>query len=292
MTERSGGRGRMRVGAAILAATALASPLGCATTQEEPAAVVEDPPRLTPIPDEAAAAAMESVQASTDLTLDACALLDLSPKRIAALTGTDIGDTETPVAGHARNICTYGGPGAELTTGATTTPTSSGIGVSPTSTVPGAPPTSAGGPGTARRTAAPGDPADPSDGLLDTVTVAVVEPGGAVAAALADLPGQLAPTYVCSEIRGTGADATTVAADRDEGAPSAAGPPPVDPELATSYLDCVTSPTGGGTEAHTVLVAGGRIWHLVATRPNTPRGAETEARTLSGLHRLAIHILG
>lgn len=311
MDQRTGDRGLSRLAATIVALTVLAVPLGCATPQQASTSASGEPPRLTPTPDEAAAKAMESVHASTDLTLDACALLDLTPVRIAALTGTNLGDTEAPVAGHARNICTYGGPGSEPTTSPTGTTTSTGATSTATSTGTTGTVTSTGtstteptgtGPtgstaitttaGTSTTSTTTGDPGEETGPRLDTVTVAVVEPGDDVATALADLPRQVAPTYSCSEVRGTGATSTpSDAATEDAQNSDRPGPPPAEPELATSYVDCVTTPTGGGTEVHTIMVDGSRLWHLVATRPDTPREPAAEARGLVGLHRLAMHIL-
>jgi|GEM_PF-3844262 len=254
------------------------------------------PPRLTPQPDRDLASSLATVRASTDAKLDACALLAVGPLRVAQLTGATLPDTPPSNPGDLSAMCTYGGPGTRPTPTTAAAPTTAGAEDGSVSgdgqaapTTPGTVASSTTRPSPARATTSRNEPAD-QDGEADdgtptpdSVTAAAVRPAGDVRAALALQPEQLRTLYRCSSVRGQGA---VPGAQAQPGAPAE-----VKPQLATSYVDCSATPTGGGTEVHTVLVAGRELWHLALIKPGTPRTPQSELDALAGLHRLAAELL-
>ncbi|HIW67359.1 MAG TPA: hypothetical protein H9878_04385, partial [Candidatus Dietzia merdigallinarum] len=134
-------------------------------------------------------------------------------------------------------------------------------------------------------TATPTTAFDP-DLIPDTFAAGVVRPVGGAEAALASQPVLLGARLACSEVRGT--MAATI-----EGAPAASpeAPGPASPPLATAFIDCVSAPTGGGVEVHTIFIDGDDLWHMVMLQPETPRTAEAETEALAGLHRVARQVL-
>lgn len=289
-------RGRIARGIVALAATAAVS--GCsALGVTDPADT--GPPRLEPNPRPDIAAAMAEGRSGPESRLDACELLDLTTAEIIELTGADMPDVEPTGSGDLRLLCTYGGPGSperyemqlsgsvgddddETGTGAQAD-AGSGRVFGPelpsafATPDPTAPDLTASDPATSAF--------DP-DYLPDTFAAGVVKPLQGPQAALGGHAAMLGVRYACSDIRGQ--DASSV----DAVTPAAPGAPqPVEPGLATAYIDCGAAPTGGGVEVHTILIANNDLWHITLVSPETPRSPEAEAQALRGLHRVAQYIL-
>lgn len=273
---------RLAAGAAALLALA-----GCGGHPADQNAQAS-PTRITPTPDTAALPAMTTARAATDLTLDACDLLGLPTSRVIALTGATMPASVPPGgAGELSTMCSYGGPGTAADATATTDPDAPDLGTDDAekdaeekarrqATVTGTPSTSA----TSETSSAAAHP----EKTPDTVTASVVAPGGDARTALAAQTTQLGALYACSGLRGPSAG------------PQAATPPvpgspiEVKPDPAQVYFDCVATPTGGGTEVHTMLLAGKRLWHLAFVRPGTPRTTQSQLDALAGLHKLALQV--
>lgn len=252
------------------------------------------PPRLTPKPQYDAAAAMIDSRPAPEERLNACELLDLTTAEVIELTGADMPEVEPTGSGDLGLICTYGGPGsperaageddddaiagteadAEAEAEASTeTGTNSDLTATTTATTTG--------------TATDSTAWDfDSDLIPDTFAGGVVVPEGGAAAALAGQPQMLGVRYACSDVRGSRASAVHDAPAAAEGAPA-----PVQPALPTAYIDCIASPTGGGVEVHTILVVDDQLWHITLLRPEIPRTPEAESEALTGLHRVAEHLL-
>lgn len=281
---------------AIVATMVLA---GCSGNGDD---VEAGPMRITPTPNPEAAAAMIAHAQSDDPRLDACALLDQSTAEIIQLTGASMPETDPTGTGDLRLVCTYGGPSsaksaagegdedddttATSTDGATTTSvTTSATPTSTTATTDADADDATTSGATTSGTATPTTAFDP-DLIPDTFAAGVVRPVGGAEAALASQPVLLGARLACSEVRGT--MAATI-----EGAPAASpeAPGPASPPLATAFIDCVSAPTGGGVEVHTIFIDGDDLWHMVMLQPETPRTAEAETEALAGLHRVARQVL-
>ena len=281
---------------AIVATMVLA---GCSGNGDD---VEAGPMRITPTPNPEAAAAMIAHAQSDDPRLDACALLDQSTAEIIQLTGASMPETDPTGTGDLRLVCTYGGPSsaksaagegdedddttATSTDGATTTNvTTSATPTSTTATTDADADDATTSGATTSGTATPTTAFDP-DLIPDTFAAGVVRPVGGAEAALASQPVLLGARLACSEVRGT--MAATI-----EGAPAASpeAPGPASPPLATAFIDCVSAPTGGGVEVHTIFIDGNDLWHMVMLQPETPRTAEAETEALAGLHRVARQVL-
>ena len=281
---------------AIVATMVLA---GCSGNGDD---VEAGPMRITPTPNPEAAAAMIAHAQSDDPRLDACALLDQSTAEIIQLTGASMPETDPTGTGDLRLVCTYGGPSsaksaagegdedddttATSTDGATTTSvTTSATPTSTTATTDADADDATTSEATTSGTATPTTAFDP-DLIPDTFAAGVVRPVGGAEAALASQPVLLGARLACSEVRGT--MAATI-----EGAPAASpeAPGPASPPLATAFIDCVSAPTGGGVEVHTIFIDGDDLWHMVMLQPETPRTAEAETEALAGLHRVARQVL-
>ena len=281
---------------AIVATMVLA---GCSGNGDD---VEAGPMRITPTPNPEAAAAMIAHAQSDDPRLDACALLDQSTAEIIQLTGASMPETDPTGTGDLRLVCTYGGPSsaksaagegdedddttATSTDGATTTNvTTSATPTSTTATTDADADDATTSGATTSGTATPTTAFDP-DLIPDTFAAGVVRPVGGAEAALASQPVLLGARLACSEVRGT--MAATI-----EGAPAASpeAPGPASPPLATAFIDCVSAPTGGGVEVHTIFIDGDDLWHMVMLQPETPRTAEAETEALAGLHRVARQVL-
>ena len=282
---------------AIVATMVLA---GCSGNGDD---VEAGPMRITPTPNPEAAAAMIAHSQSDDPRLDACALLDQSTAEIIQLTGASMPETDPTGTGDLRLVCTYGGPSsaeraagegdeddddttATSTDGATTTSvTTSATPTSTTATTDADADDATTSGATTSGTATPTTAFDP-DLIPDTFAAGVVRPVGGAEAALASQPVLLGARLACSEVRGT--MAATI-----EGAPAASpeAPGPASPPLATAFIDCVSAPTGGGVEVHTIFIDGDDLWHMVMLQPETPRTAEAETEALAGLHRVARQVL-
>lgn len=281
---------------AIVATMVLA---GCSGNGDD---VEAGPMRITPTPNPEAAAAMIAHAQSDDPRLDACALLDQSTAEIIQLTGASMPETDPTGTGDLRLVCTYGGPSsaksaagegdedddttATSTDGATTTSvTTSATPTSTTATTDADADDATTSGATTSGTATPTTAFDP-DLIPDTFAAGVVRPVGGAEAALASQPVLLGARLACSEVRGT--MAATI-----EGAPAASpeAPGPASPPLATAFIDCVSAPTGGGVEVHTIFIDGNDLWHMVMLQPETPRTAEAETEALAGLHRVARQVL-
>lgn len=280
---------------AIVATMVLA---GCSGNGDD---VEAGPMRITPTPNPEAAAAMIAHAQSDDPRLDACALLDQSTAEIIQLTGASMPETDPTGTGDLRLVCTYGGPSsaesaagegddddttATSTDGATTTSvTTSATPTSTTATTDADADDATTSGATTSGTATPTTAFDP-DLIPDTFAAGVVRPVGGAEAALASQPVLLGARLACSEVRGT--MAATI-----EGAPAASpeAPGPASPPLATAFIDCVSTPTGGGVEVHTIFIDGDDLWHMVMLQPETPRTAEAETEALAGLHRVARQVL-
>ena len=308
---------------AIVATMVLA---GCSGNGDD---VEAGPMRITPTPNPEAAAAMIAHAQSDDPRLDACALLDQSTAEIIQPTGASMPETDPTGTGDLRLVCTYGGPSsaeraagegdedddttgdnadaedeeggddgtdeedsddddttATSTDGATTTSvTTSATPTSTTATTDADADDATTSGATTSGTATPTTAFDP-DLIPDTFAAGVVRPVGGAEAALASQPVLLGARLACSEVRGT--MAATI-----EGAPAASpeAPGPASPPLATAFIDCVSAPTGGGVEVHTIFIDGDDLWHMVMLQPETPRTAEAETEALAGLHRVARQVL-
>ncbi len=264
--------------AAVLAVAAAVS--GCAISGGSGS---EDaPPRISPSPQSEVAAAMIESRGAATPRLDACALLDLSTSRVAALTGTDLPDVDPTGTGDLSNICTYGGPGSPERLAAESAGTEEGgaavgsDGSGESESISTAEPT------TTTTTTTRVEEGD----APDTVAAGVVKPRGKVRDALAEQPTMLSARYACSEIRGDSATTTESGATAGQSVPA-----PVTPDLDSAYIDCVAAPTGGGIEVHTILVADNDLWHVTVVRPGTARSAATEADALAGAHEIGVQIL-
>lgn len=269
------------------------------------------PPRLTPNPQYDVAAEMIDSRPAPEERLNACELLGLTTAEVVELTGADMPEVEPTGSGDLGLICTYGGPGSperaeggtdgdgddgeagqdedddddpaadsETSTGATTTTasTTDATTTDPITTTT----TTATTTGEISGTTWDVD----SDGVPDTFAAGVVEPAGGAEAALAGQPQMLGVRYACSDMRGPQA---LIVDDAPAAAPGA--PAPIAPALATAYIDCIASPTGGGVEVHTLLVVDNYLWHITLLRPEVPRTPEAEAQALAGLHRVAADVL-
>ena len=217
-----------------------------------------------------------------------CDLLGLPTSKVIALTGATMPASVPPGgAGELSTMCSYGGPGTAADATATTDPDAPDLGTDDAekdaeektrrqATATGTPSTSA----TSETSSAAAHP----EKTPDTVTASVVAPGGDARTALAAQTTQLGALYACSGLRGPSAG------------PQAATPPvpgspiEVKPDPAQVYFDCVATPTGGGTEVHTMLLAGKRLWHLAFVRPGTPRTTQSQLDALAGLHKLALQV--
>ena len=304
------GRRLARGSSTLAAIAAVAAVAGCTAG---PDAGDSGPPRLTPNPRHDIAAAMVEGRPAPDERLNACELLDLTTEEIIQLTRADMPEVDPTGSGDLGLLCTYGGPGSHErleaersaaaatgtgTAGAETTVTGAD-GTETTVTGPdGTETTAAKADGTetaeagaeqttsAAVTTSPTAPAFDPGIVPDTFAAGVVTPRAGAEAALAGQAALLGVRYACSEVRGSDAAAIQNAAPAAPGAPAQ-----VRPDLATAYIDCVAAPTGGGVEVHTVLVAGGELWHITLLKPETPRSPDAEASALSGLHRVAQRIL-
>lgn len=259
------------------------------------------PPRVTPVPNHDAAQAMIEGGQVDQERLNACELLDLSVDEVIDLTRATMPEVEPTGSGDLGLICTYGGPGsterAEDADDAgnasedddTVDPDSGEAATSTTST--SASPTSTTSTSTSTSAAeesdedAKGGKSD-SGTVPDTFAAGVVMPIGDVQTALAGQQRLLGNRYACSAIRGADADSVT-------GAPGSApgAPPPTQPGLDTAYIDCVAAPTGGGVEAHTILISDDYLWHITLLQPETERSDRNIVAAIAGLHRVAEHIL-
>lgn len=259
------------------------------------------PPRVTPVPNHDAAQAMIEGGQVDQERLNACELLDLSVDEVIDLTRATMPEVEPTGSGDLGLICTYGGPGsterAEDADDAgnasedddTVDPDSGEAATSTTST--SASPISTTSTSTSTSAAeesdedAKGGKSD-SGTVPDTFAAGVVMPIGDVQTALAGQQRLLGNRYACSAIRGADADSVT-------GAPGSApgAPPPTQPGLDTAYIDCVAAPTGGGVEAHTILISDDYLWHITLLQPETERSDRNIVAAIAGLHRVAEHIL-
>ena len=265
------------------------------------------PPRVTPVPNHDAAQAMIEGGQVDQERLNACELLDLSVDEVIDLTRATMPEVEPTGSGDLGLICTYGGPGSteraddtdaagnrtedydtvDPDSGEAATSTTS-TSASPTSTTS----TSASPTSTSTSAADDSDDEDVKDetsdsrAVPDTFAAGVVMPIGDVQTALAGQQRLLGNRYACSAIRGADADSVT-------GAPGSApgAPPPTQPGLDTAYIDCVAAPTGGGVEAHTILISGDYLWHITLLQPETERSDRSIVAAIAGLHRVAEHIL-
>lgn len=310
--SRPHSRGRVARGIAALAATAAVSGCSALGITDQ---VDNGPPRLEPNPQPDIAAAMVDGRSGPESRLNACELLDLTTAEIIALTGADMPDVEPTGSGDLRLLCTYGGPGsperyemqlsgitgddengteaeADETTDADVDPeadTDSEAGTVFGPEVPSAlatpDDTTAEAQPTPTATAVTTPEVDP-DYLPDTFAAGVVKPFEGPQDALGNHAAMLGVRYACSDIRGQ--DALSVDAVAP-GAPEA--PQPVEPDLATAYIDCAAAPTGGGVEVHTILIADNDLWHITLVSSETPSSPEAEALALQGLHRVAEYIL-
>lgn len=275
---------RSATGAAALAVVMVAA--GCSGDEVE-----TGPPRVTPVPNHDAARAMIEGGPVDQERLNACELLDLTVEEVIDLTRATMPEVEPTGSGDLGLICTYGGPGStERADGGTeddgtgddeakgedrnddtVDPDSTGATTSTTATT------------TATSTSAASSDSGP---VPDTFAAGVTMPIGDVKAALAGQQKLLGNRYACTAIRGADADSVT-------GAPESApgSPPPTQPGLDTAYIDCVASPTGGGVEAHTILISGDYLWHITLLKPETERSDRSSVSAIAGLHRVAEHIL-
>lgn len=259
------------------------------------------PPRVTPVPNHDAAQAMIEGGQVDQERLNACELLDLSVDEVIDLTRATMPEVEPTGSGDLGLICTYGGPGsterAEDADDAgnasedddTVDPDSGEAATSTTSTST----TSTSTTSTSTSTSAAEESDEDAKGgksdsgtVPDTFAAGVVMPIGDVQTALAGQQRLLGNRYACSAIRGADADSVT-------GAPGSApgAPPPTQPGLDTAYIDCVAAPTGGGVEAHTILISDDYLWHITLLQPETERSDRNIVAAIAGLHRVAEHIL-
>lgn len=279
---------RGAAGAVALAVVLVAA--GCSSAEEA------GPSRLTPNPNYDAAEAMIKNGPVEQKRLNACELLALTVDEVIDLTDATMPDVEPTGSGDLGLICTYGGPGSperaeaeakkkddddgDASASATSTTTDS----TSTEATSSATPTTT----TTESTSTESGRKDRDSGRVpDTFAAGVVTPIGEVGAALAGQQTLLGSRYACSEIRGAKADTV-------QGAPAAApgSPPPTQPSLDTAYIDCLSSPTGGGVEAHTILISGDYLWHITLLEPEVPRSEKNDVAAIAGLHRVAEHILG
>lgn len=271
---------RGAAGAVALAAALVAA--GCSSAEEA------GPSRLTPNPNYDAAEAMIKNGPVEQERLNACELLALTVDEVIDLTDATMPDVEPTGSGDLGLICTYGGPGSpERAEAEARKKGDDGASASATSTSTTAESTSTESTST-EATSTESDRRDRnSDRVPDTFAAGVVIPIGEVEAALAGQQRLLGNRYACSEIRGAKADTV-------QGAPAAApgSPPPTQPSLDTAYIDCLSSPTGGGVEAHTILISGDYLWHITLLEPEVPRSEKNDVAAIAGLHRVAGHILG
>lgn len=276
----------------------------------------EGPPRLTPKPQHDVAAAMIDSRSAPEDRLNACELLDLTTAEVIELTGADMPEVEPTGSGDLGLICTYGGPGSPERAAAENDDEDS-IPQTPTSTAPADDETTTSATGTtagatndaatttgatatktARTTAdatASANATTPTDSTAwdrdselvpDTFAGGVVVPGGGAEAALAGQPEMLGARYACSDVRGLQASPA-----HDAPAATAGASTPIPAALATAYIDCIASPSGGGVEVHTIFVVDDHLWHITLLRPEVPRTPATESEALAGLHRVAEHIV-
>ena len=306
-TQRSRPAHRHRPVPGLVALAAAVSVAGC--TAAGPDSATPGPPRLSPAPQHEVAAAMVEGRPAPDERLNACELLGLTTEQIIDLTGAVMPEVTPTGSGDLGLLCTYGGPGSPeryeaVLAGAD--PTATDLTATGTADDPVGDSTDDGEAETADGEAADGDAAvdDPTtiaatttpttptspafdpDIVPDTFAAGVVRPRGGAEAALAGQPALLGVRYTCSDIRGPGGSGAALSVPSAPEAPAV-----VEPDLATSYIDCVAAPVGGGVEAHTILVSGDELWHIALLKPETLRSPVAEASALAALHRVAEQIV-